>query len=351
MPVSKLTALAQACLQDLEAIPAFLRANDAGAQQPATAAEQVKRDAAFELARREAENVQDEAQCTAVLQTYLNAWRREHLFVHAVKPNGGTAGAIESRKARMPSIELLSPETALITLPSFFPAAREPLAALIEQHRRELAARRNWIIDVRGNDGGSDTTYASLLPWLMPDGWIEVSDRVFVTPANLRAEEHMCEEFAPGDAELARLCDAILKRMRSANEGSWIQQLHEQGWDHERPGHVEQQRPERVAVLIDPQCGSAGEQFLLTVRQSFSVKLVGHGHSAGVLDVSNLRPHLLPSGTQRLWYATTLSNRLPALPIRGIGVYPDVFLPDPEDKADRSVDIERTQRWLEQGRW
>lgn len=345
-----MSALAERCLQDLEAIPAFLRANDAGAQQPATAAEQARRDAALDTARREAENVQDEAQCTAILQTYLSAWRREHLTVRPVQPKD-SAGANDWPNVATPSIELLSHQTALITIPNFFPAAREPLAALIEQHRRDLAARPNWIVDVRGNGGGADTTYASLLPWLMPDGWIEVSERVFVTPNNLRAEQGICEEMAPRDAELARMCEAVVQRMRSASEGSWVQHVHEQGWDYERPGKLEQQRPQRVAVLMDTRCGSSCEQFLLTVRQSFSVKLVGHGHSGGALDVSNLRPHLLPSGQRRLWYATTLSNRLPALPIDGIGVYPDVFLPDPEDKADRFADVRRTQRWLEHGGW
>jgi hypothetical protein len=69
------------------------------------------------------------------------------------------------------------------------------------------------------------------------------------------------------------------------------------------------------------------------------------------LDVSNLRPHLLPSGKHRLWYAITVSNRLPALPIDGIGIAPDVFLPDPEDTGDRDADVRRTQRWLEGGGW
>jgi hypothetical protein len=342
------TALAHDCLRDIEAIPAFLLANDAGMQQAATPAELAKREAALEVARREAAGVQDDAQCTAVLQTCLRAWRRGHLFVHAVKAN---EGKVSAPPRSMPTIEMLSSSTALVTVPSFFPAAHAPLAALIEQHRRELEARPNWIVDVRGNGGGSDITYAPLLPWLMPDGWIDVSERVFVTAANVQAEEHIAQEMAPGDAESARISAATVQRMRAGREGDWVQQQYDAGWQYLRADNVVQRRPQRVAVLMDGGCGSSCEQFLLTVRQSFAVKLVGHRRSYGGLDASNLRPHLLPSGRQRLWYATTVSNRLPALPIDGIGIEPDVLLPYPEDEADRRADVDRTQQWLEGGGW
>jgi hypothetical protein len=351
MKTDNTAALVQACLRDLEAIPGFLRANDAGLQQPVTPEEEAKRQAAFESARRQAETVQDDAQCATVLHTYLGAWRKTHLWVDTVKPDGSSRLSHISNSARMPSIELLSPGTALITIPNFFPPARQPLAALIEQHRAELERRPNWIIDVRGNGGGADTTYASLLPWLMPDGWIEVSDRIYVTPANLQAEERIAQEIAPGDDELARFAEATVRRMRSVADGHWVQQQYEEGWRHERPTVVEKHRPQRVAVLMDAGCGSSCEQFLLTVRQSFSLKLVGRSRSAGALDASNVRSHLLPSGRRRLWYATTLSNRLPGYRIEGIGISPDVFLPEPEDKADRLVDVKRTQRWLENNGW
>jgi hypothetical protein len=345
------SAIAQACLQDLEAIPGFLRENDAGVQQPVSPETEDRRRAALEVARRQAQDVRDEAGCLRILQTYLGAWRHGHLSVHAMKPEGGAEMARPASGNRSPSAEMLSGATALITIPTFFPAAREPLAALLEQHRQALAARPNWIIDVRGNDGGSDTTYAPLLPWLLPDGWIDVSEKVFVTPANIRAEERICEEFAPGDADCAHFSAATVQRMRAVGDRQWVQQQYETGWRYVPPATVEPNRPQRVAVLMDGRCGSSCEQFLLTVRQSFNVKLVGHSRSGGVLDASNLRPHLLPSGRRRLWYATTLSNRLPGFPIDGIGIAPDVFLPEAGDATDRSVDVKRTQRWLEGSGW
>lgn len=344
-------AIARACLQDLEAIAPFLRANDAGFQQPVSPETEDRRRGALEVARRQAQDVRDESECLTVLQTYLRAWRPGHLSVHAMKPDGVSEMSRSASGPRAPAIELLSASTASITIPTFFPAMREPLAALLEQHRKDLEARPNWIVDVRGNDGGSDMTYGPLLPWLLPDGCIDVSERVFVTPANIRAEEHICEEFAPGDPDCARFSAESVRRMRSVGEGEWVQQQYETGWRYSPPEKIEPRRPQRVAVLMDARCGSSCEQFLLTVRQSFSVKLVGHSRSGGALDASNLRPHLLPSGRRRLWYATTLSNRLPGFPIDGVGIPPDVFLPDAADRNDPSTDVKRTQRWLEGFGW
>jgi hypothetical protein len=351
MSTENTAAIAHGCIQDLEAIPPFLLANDAGFQQPVSPETEDRRRAALELARRQARDVRDEAECLHILQTYLGAWRKGHLSVHAMQPEGGSEMSRPATGNRSASAAMLSAATALITIPTFFPAAREPLAALLERHRQELEARPNWIIDVRGNDGGSDTTYAPLLPWLLPDGWIDVSERVYVTPPNIHAEEHICEEFAPGDADCARFAAATVQRMRSVGNGHWVQQQYETGWRYIPPARVEPSRPKRVAVLMDSRCGSSCEQFLVTVRQSFNVKLVGHSRSGGVLDASNLRPHLLPSGRRRLWYATTLSNRLPGFPIDGIGIAPDVFLPDADDREDRSADVKRTQRWLEGEGW
>ncbi|HEY0885567.1 MAG TPA: S41 family peptidase [Ramlibacter sp.] len=348
---ARLTPAARACLEDLDAIPRFLRLNDAGFQQPVTSSEEERREAALESARDQARCVQDDAQCMAVLQAYLKAWRSGHLFVEQVADAAAPHPPSRLPNELTPSVELLSRNTALLTIRTFSAAAREQLAAMLERNREQLGLRPNWIVDVRGNGGGTDTTYAPLLPWLMADGWVEVSEKVYVTPANLFAEERVCELIAPDDAEGARITAETARRMRSASEGTWVEHVHPNGWQHERPMHIEHPRPQRVAVLMDSRCGSSCEQFLLTVRQSFSVKLVGRSRSGGAVDASNLRPHMLPSRKRRLWYATTLSNRLPALPIDGIGVAPDVFLPGEQDEANQRADVKRTQRWLEGGEW
>lgn len=339
----------RACVQDLEAIPGFLRANDAGMQRPISEAEQTARSDALRHALEKVQSVESEAQGTELIQQYLHAWRKTHLFVRAIT-RARSGDPVRPAEPVLPRAEALSASTALLVLPSFSPEASRPLQELLKLQRDMLATRRNWIIDVRGNGGGADTTFAPLLPWLMPDGWLAVSDKVFVTQANILAEEALCESFAPGDPDCIRVTQESVRRMRAAG-GGWVQQEYDAGWRHVRPETVEERRPERVAILIDRGCGSSCEQFLLTLRQSFAVKLVGRERTFGALDASNLRPYLLPSRRRHLWYATTMSNRLPAMPIDGIGICPDVLLPEAGGTQDPKSDVQWAMRWLEGGAW
>ena len=112
--------------------------------------------------------------------------------------------------------------------------------------------------------------------------------------------------------------------------------------DHRAP----REAPRRVAVVIDQACGSSCEQFVLSVRQSYNVKLFGR-RTAGALDYSNLRPQVLPSGKRLLWYATSRSLRLPYLPVDAAGIPPDVYLPPAAAGADPGAEIERVRAWLE----
>jgi hypothetical protein len=99
--------------------------------------------------------------------------------------------------------------------------------------------------------------------------------------------------------------------------------------------------PSRVAILMDGQCGSTTELFLLLARQSKKVTLFGQP-SAGVLDYANVRLFTLPSGNCFMAIPTTRSRRLPKNPIDNIGIAPDVRLRNlatPQTSSDSAVDF------------
>jgi hypothetical protein len=341
------------CLTDLDAIPSFMLENDAGAKDELAQLGQAHFDTALAQAREQAAHASDDEACDRIIKAYLKAWRKGHLALMYAPGSGGKdtppAHSLgEVKPEWLPTVRALSAQTALLTLPSFGAQYRQPLITLLKQHHSELAARANWIIDVRGNGGGSDSTYESLLPWLLPDERQEVGADWLATPANIAGQEQMCALVNPGDPQCLKFAEEAAARMRLATPGSYIAQEEGPAIQYLRVEKAEPRRPRRVVVLIDQGCGSSCEEFLLTVRQAFAVKLVGQ-HSAGTLDYSNLRPHTLPSGRRILMYATSRSHRLPGLPVDVAGIQPDVYLPAPATPTERNDGLIHVQRWLETG--
>ena len=347
---------AQLCATDLEAIPGILLENDTGAKAHLAQRGQKHFDDAMTEAREAAARVPDAAACEQLLRRYLKAWRKGHLGVRTVSvqetaASRGTSPSptVQSGRSRhMPQLRVLSPQTLLLTLPSFANDARAPLLAQLAQHRAALASHRNWIVDVRGNGGGSDSTYEPLLAWLLSGETVTVGAEWLATAANIRGQEEACARFSPGDAECEAFTRNALARMRSVAPGSHVAQDEEGTLKFERVMRPEPRRPSRVAVLIDGECASSCEEFVLVARQSFSVKLVGRP-TFGALDYSNLRPYELPSRQRVLFYATSRSLRLPDFAVDLGGIQPDVYLPLPAEEGAREQEIFRVWRWLEGG--
>jgi hypothetical protein len=346
---------AQLCQMDLEAIPGILLENDTGAEAHLAQFGQKHFDDAFAAAKEAAAKATDNVACAQVLQRYLKAWRKGHLSVKNVVPEATgsdnasapvPAGAVQRENA--PLIRSLSQHTILLTLRSFANTQRDPLIALLSHHRKELASHPNWIVDVRGNTGGSDSSYEPLLPWLLSDETVTAGAEWLATPANIRGQEQACARFAPGDAQCESYTKEAVARMRSVASGNYVAQDDFGDLKFERIKQREWPRPSRVAILIDGRCGSSCEEFVLVARQSFNVKVIGRP-TFGSLDYSNLRPYDLPSGKRVLWYATSRSLRLPDYSVDVAGIPPDVYLPLRDDDAIGEKEVQRVKRWLEGG--
>ena len=342
---------AEDCKRDLADLPGFMLENDAGGKDTHQRQGAAHFEAALAAADAQAGAIHADDECLPILQTYLQAWRRTHLVVKPIHAASAVApAATEPVKDadRMPTLRVLSNRTLLLTLRSFNDRTREPLVRLLKTHRRELESHPDWIIDVRDNNGGWDSSYTPLLPWLLANGGVAVGTRVFVTPANIAAWERICATEAADEADCVKFVEPVIRRMRAAASGDYIDMQGGDGIEFSTPDKPTVRRPQRVAILIADACASSCEQFLLDVRQSFSVKLLGR-HTWGGLDVSNLRGHDLPSGKRRLYYATTRSLRIPEQPVDGIGVLPDIYLPRGKDAEAAHEEVERTRRWLEGG--
>jgi hypothetical protein len=347
---------AAACLNDLEGLPGFLLENDTGAPNHLAQFGQKHFDDALAEAKTAASQIRGNASCAPVIDKYLRAWRRGHLAVEditaapaAAAPEPSEAHPAAQHLKNAPTIDILSPKTLRLTLKSFEPYNRDALIALLEARHQDLEAHPNWIVDVRGNVGGSDSTYKPLMPWLTPDEVVGANTEILVTRANIDGWTRACAIYAPGDAECEKSLSDSIARMRKAAPGTYVTMNDGAAMSYSRVERLEPHRPLRVAILIDGRCASSCEQFALEARQSFSVKLIGQ-HTSGSLDYSNLRPHDLPSGRRRLSYATTRSTRIPGLMVDVAGVPPDIYLPlEAASNAAADDELQRVQSWLEGG--
>lgn len=339
------------CAADLAVLPGYLEANDSGATAHLA---HHGNDIAASLLRAKAalHQIENDQQCLALLDDYVRSWRREHIGIEDLADQTISKVSQPSKEDqdRLPRLEWLSEKTVLLTLPSFFPTYREPLEALLKKHRAELDKHPYWLLDVRHNNGGSDSTYEVLLPSLLPTETVIHGVEWLATDANIAASQMLCPVVAPNDEECMAFVDKSLAKMKNAPKGTFVP-FHDDGVIvFEKAEHSHPVQPERIAVLMGKACGSACEQFLLTIRQGFNVTLVGRP-SRGSLDYSNLRPYDLPSGKRRLWYAISRSSRLSSMPIDDTGCQPDILLPVPKDDAEKADEIRKTQRWLETGLW
>ncbi len=347
--------LQQECLRDLNALPEFIVDNDAGGKDIF----QEKGALYFSLALQESEQgiagVVTDKDCQRILRTYLQFWRKGHLEIETLetekdnKSAASSAGGSDTENSKpavepTPELHFLSANTLVLRLPNFSPKNRKPLIDLLAQHRKKFERTANWIIDVRGNGGGSDSSFTPLLSWILANETLHFGASWLVTPHNIEAQRNLCAQYAPGDKGCIKRLEKAVTRMEGKPIGTYVPQNN--GPLISYNPSKEHFHPDRVALVIDRNCGSSCEEFVLRLRQSFNVKTIGT-RTFGALDYSNLRSYPLPSGKRDLWYATSRSNRLPDIKVDGNGITPDIYFPVPAGAEGKKLYISRIQSWIE----
>ena len=248
----------------------------------------------------------------------------------------GASAATPPKAAGSFSMEELSPQTMLLTLPSFDHTHKRVVDSLLRTNRNKLLSHPNFIIDVRNNGGGSDITYYGLAPYLYTNPIISVSSAIWSSEDNISKFQQLLDDPGyPGDKEYFR---KLISRMQ-AGLGTFIDRSN----DTLTLDSV-YANPRRVAVLVNRKCGSSCEQFVLAAKESRKVVVYGE-NTAGVLDYANVHSLRMPCGNLSLYYATSRTKRLPHYPIDNIGIAPDVRVG--EEIPDL---VPHVQRLLESGK-
>ncbi len=293
--------------------------------------------------------------CYLVLRTWTNYFKDRHLRVQldwryreknpdAVK----RLNALLSKPAVSPSpvevlsttssITKLSPSTLLIRLPSFEWNQKSIIDSLLKANETWLSETPNWIIDIRGNSGGTDYAFSNLLPFIY-------TTPVKIYPDEFRSSKSSIEmlEQSLKEEELSATAKEFTQRLiglMKANPSGYVNPYGKRYFESKLDSIYT--HPKHVAILIDRNSASSAESFLLTAMQSKKVTVYGE-NSAGILDYDNVHFFDIPDDNFNLVIPIARSTRLPDHPIDNIGITPTVKI-DPQRKDKISFIQEQLER-------
>ncbi len=218
-------------------------------------------------------------------------------------------------------------DTLFIRLADFVDA--QAITGLYEDCRALLDSCKNLIVDVRGNGGGADACFTTLLEYAFPAGepvekYVKTEYPVEINYSERNSNERikLLKSFFGDEVpeDVKPMVDKMLSDL-NANRGK--------GFAYEEDGFPEglvgKEIPEKVWILTDEGCASSGDAFVEIMRFSPKVTVVGRPTS-GITDYSNL--NMVEFDDFQLRYPTSRDKRIDhgkGLLHRGVPV--DVYIP------------------------
>lgn len=221
-------------------------------------------------------------------------------------------------------VKALGDQTTLLTLPSFDYPFVDIIKDLVESNRSLLGERKNLIIDIRGNSGGTNNAYELLLPYIMTNsirsvGVEYLASQTLVDGLKNYIKTVQDQQEKQGEIDTVRQWIGLFEK----NMGKFVN-VKGSAFSIEKVIPSEKS-PDNVLILIDKGVGSAAESFVMSAKQSKKVKIAGTVTSGG-LDYASARMFDFGCPEYLLQLPTYRSLRLPDYPIDNIGLQPDIYI-------------------------
>ncbi|WP_159799473.1 S41 family peptidase [Flavobacterium sp. MK4S-17] len=239
------------------------------------------------------------------------------------KDSKNTINYLELLNAQGPMVQQYSENTLVLRIPSFAYENKRSIDSVINANHDKIIKTRNLVIDIRNNGGGSDNSYAQIIPYLYTNPIRIIGLEMLSTPLN----NQRMEEFLKYPDISSEKKKAIKENLKTLNDnlGKFVnlndQKVYVQTLD------TVYNYPKNVAILINRANGSTSEQFSLAAKQSTKTKLFGTT-TMGVLDISNMHFVTSPCGKIEMGYCLSKSYRIPEMAIDDKGIQPDYYLDD-----------------------
>jgi C-terminal processing protease CtpA/Prc len=303
------------CLSDFNVLKENVEKNYAGFNDK-THNHSRKYRKATQSALKKTASCPDSSACTQLMKSWLGFFHDHHLYLVDISE------VQKEKRAPLapPSFSKLSEQTLLLKLPSFDYDFKQSIDSILEANHQLITSTPNLVIDLRGNGGGQDFTFAQVIPYLYSGPVVIHSVEIWASEGNIAEEEKSLEKDLP--EEVKKDVERKLARMK-AHPNTFVNLLEQDTFMYRLDSVY--RFPQKIGILIDNKCASSAEEFLLRAKQSRKVTLFGSA-TLGCLDYSNVRPVWLPSQKRVFALPTSRSVRLPEDPIDKTGIKPDVPL-------------------------
>ncbi|MBL7985270.1 MAG: hypothetical protein JNM91_09750 [Flavobacteriales bacterium] len=260
----------------------------------------------------------------------------------AAKPTELEAYAYD-RDPTNPKLTFPEPDVALFTLRSFNPMNMPLMDTLLARNRSALGRIPNWIIDLRGNEGGAVHCGRKLLPYIQTGPVKRYNTHKRVSRENVDQwwNEYIAEAYAEFDPRTKQIFDA--RRMDLLAHTGTLYNPDSVAFKMIQPDSVSAY-PERVVILMDSDCVSSGELFIIEARQSTKVTVMGI-NSGGMIDYGDVLHYPMPCTNVTLNLPFTRYTWLDeGVSVDAGGLRPDVVLPVGSDWMKAALETVRKAR-------
>lgn len=202
-------------------------------------------------------------------------------------------------------------QTGYISIRTFDGYFKNQFDSLFQTHENDIMSLPKLIIDVRGNGGGSDALLAAFYPLFYTDTIKTELPQIYATNDNLKTYKELYENMKADSLRYGRGTiegfERMIGKMQNAGEGEFINmfdpmdgqidemslgfgsqvfQFHSTMSKNNRYRLIYSpqkaalpSKPEKIVVLMDRECASTCENFILLASQS--KKVITYGDNSG----------------------------------------------------------------------
>ncbi|MBG6233554.1 hypothetical protein IWX76_000109 [Pedobacter sp. CAN_A7] len=226
--------------------------------------------------------------------------------------------------------KVLSTKTLYLKISTFNQRNAKNIDSLFKANQSNLSKMPYLILDLRNNGGGADFSYRPITPYLYTNTIRHIGADVLSTDDNIAGWAAIATTDGLPPDQKVFISDVIGKMEQRKGKLVSFSDDRNVTLDSVTP------YPQKVIILINKNCGSTTEEFLLLAKQSSKVTLMGE-HTAGVLDYSNMRGADFSCMPYMLYWATSRSRRIDeGRAIDNVGITPDKVLRPEQNWIDEA---------------